>query len=197
MKKKLMALAVCTAVLLCGCSSADKLVSDAVKQAADQAGQNTATRTPEVTATPGPKESTLALGKKGTVGDWEFCVKKAVTKKTIKDSEYLGYKPSKGNTFVVVTMSVRNNGKEAATAFPRMGLENKMIQSVLYYDGEYEYKPTQLLSYDKDLMTKKIQPLTTKNGVVTYEVPKKVAKSLDKLTVKIGTSKESLVYSLK
>lgn len=195
MKKKIMTLAVCAAILLCGCSSTDKL-TDAMKQAAEQAGQNT-TPTPEITATPGPKETTVALGKKGTVGDWQFCVKKAAAKKQIKSSDYLGFKPSKGNTFIVLTMSVRNNGKEAETAFPRMGLENKMIQAILYYDGEYEYKPTQLLSYDKDLMTKKIQPLTTKNGVVAYEVPKKVAKSLDKITVKIGTSKESLIYSLK
>ena len=196
MKKRMITLAVCTAVLLCGCSSTDKL-TDAVKQAAEQAAQNTATKAPEVTATPGPKETSLAAGKKGTIGDWEFCVKKAETKKNIKTSDYLGYKPGKGNTFVVVTISVRNNGKEAATPFPRMGLENKMIQSILYYDGDYEYKPTQLLSYDKDLMNKKVQPLTTQKGAITYEVPKKVAKSMDKLTIKIGTTKECLIYSLK
>lgn len=196
MKKKIITLTVCAAMALCGCSSTDKL-TDAMKQAAEQAVQTTAAPTPEITATPAPKQTNVVLGKKGTVGDWEFCVKKAAAKQQIKSGKYMGFKPGKGKTFIVLTMSVRNNGKKAETVFPSVGLENEMIRNLLYYNGEDEYKPTQLLSYDKDLMTKKIEPQKKKNGVVVFEVPKKVAKSFDKLTVKIGTNKDSLLYSLK
>lgn len=196
MKKKFIALILCTAVLLCGCT-ATKKITDTMKQAAQQAADSTATQTPEATATPGPVETSVALEKKGTVGNWKFCVKKATTKKTIKASEYMGFKPGKGNIFVVVTMTIENKGKKEDTALPSVGLEDQIIQSLLYHDGETEYKPTQLLSYKKDLLTKKIKPLSKKSGVVVYEVPKKVAKDMKKLTLKIGTSKESLIYTLK
>lgn len=199
MKKKLLLFTTCAALLLSGCSASRvaRTVKDAAKTAVDLSESTKNTPIPTPTATPAPKESKLKLGKKGTVGDWKICVKKAASTKKIKDGEYRYYSPKKGNSYVYFTIAVRNTGKTATEFLPRVGYENTMLNATLYYKGDYEYKPIELLSYDKDLIGDTIQPLTTENGIIAFEVPKKVAKNKKQLTLKIGTKAEYLIYSAK
>lgn len=194
--RKLVALLSCAAILMTGCSS-DQL-TETLNQAADTVASVTeSTPEPTPTPTPAPVATELELGKKGNIGDWKVCVKKAETKKKIKNGQYRYFEAGKGNKFVIVSMSVSNNGKESGEFLPRVGYEDTMIAATLYYEDEYEYKPTQLLSYDKDLAAKDIQPLSTEKGVIAFEVPNKVAKNKKNLKLKIGTSTDYLVYSLK
>ena len=133
MKKRLFLFTICTALLFSGCA-AGKL-AETVKGVTDSA-----TETPEPTpvATPAPKVKKLALGKKGTVGDWKVCVKKAAVKKKIQNGSYRYFKPGKGNQFVQLTMSVKNNGKKEAEFLPSVGYENKTVTATLCYKKDYE-----------------------------------------------------------
>lgn len=193
MKKKLLLLGTCFSLLLTGCTSPKKLVNTVQ----DAAVSLKATATPAPTATPGPKETKLTLGKKGKVGDWKICVKKAGTKKQIKNGAYRIFKPKKKNSFVIITATVRNNGKKDATFLPRLGYKNKMLLATLYYKGKNEYQPSELLSYDKDLVNLSINSNASKSGIIVFDVPKKVAKAKGSLTLRIGTGSEALLYSLK
>lgn len=195
MKKKLLLFTICTALLFTGCA-AGKLAKT-VQDVTDSATTPKETPEPTPVPTPAPKVKKLALGKKGTVGDWKICVKKADVKTQIKNGSYRYFEPGKGSKFVQLTMTVKNNGKKEAEFLPRVGYEDKMITATLCYKEDYEYKPTELLSYDKDLTTQKIKPLAAKNGIIVFEVPKKVAKEKKKLSVKIGTTMDYLVYQLK
>lgn len=203
MKKRavtLFAVATCTAaMLLSGCSaSTARRAAKLIDTVSDQVAENSATQAPVATATPEPTPQTtqLKLGGKGQVGDWVFKAKKVSTKKTIKASAYTGYKPTKGNVFVCLTMSAENKGKEEEKFLPWVGLENQMITATLLYQDKYEYKPSDLTGYDKCLTDEAIKPLDKKSGLVVFEVPKKVAKNLKKATVKIGTKNENVVYTL-
>lgn len=196
MKNKAIILLTCWALLMSGCS-ATKLTAqleDAINNTEDQSPETAKTEIP--TGTPGPKETQLALNKKGKVGDWNICVKKAAIKKKIKDGSYRYYKPNKGKLFVVLSLAVRNKGKKSETFLPRVGYENKMVKATLYYKNEYEYSPTELLSYDKDFAGKTIQPLTTEKGIIAFEIPKKIARAKKNLTLRIGTKSEYLIYLL-
>lgn len=199
MKKRLVLFTTCAALLLSGCSASKvaRTVKDAAKTASNLSESMQSSPSPTPESTPAPKESKRKLGKKGTVGDWKICVKKVASTKKIKNGEYRYYSPKKGNSYVYFTFSVRNTGKTAQQFLPRVGYENTMLSAFLYYKGEYEYKPTELLSYDKDLIGDTIQPLTTENGIIAFEVPKKVAKNKKQLTLKIGTKTEYLIYSAK
>ena len=196
MRKKSLLLFTCTALLLAGCSGNN--VSDTVDKVSDSIAeaQKTPAATAAPTSTPGPKETSLALGKKGTVNDWKICAKKAAVKTKINNGSYTQYKPGKGKSFVVVSLSVRNNGKKGEQFLPRLGFENKMISATLIYQDKDEYAPTQLLGYSKDLVTASIKSKTTKNGTIAFEVPKKTAKNLKKIKLKIGTKMDYLVYNL-
>lgn len=199
MRKKSLILFTCTALLLAGCSGNN--LSDTMDKASDLIkGQQ---KTPETTATaaptgtPGPKETSLALGKKGTVGDWEICVKKASAKTKINNGKYQQFKPGKGKSFVVVSLSVQNNGEKAEQFLPRIGYENKMISATIIYQDKDEYAPTELLAYSKDLVTETIKSKAKKSGIITFEVPKKAAKKMKNMKLKIGTKMDYLVYALK
>lgn len=192
MKKNTLLLFTCTMLLLTGCSSG---IADTANKTSDPVQKPTSVPAP--TATQAPEEKILNLGKKGTFGDWKICVKKAEVKKKIKDGNYRQYEPGKSKSFIIVSLSVRNNAKKTAEFLPRFGYADKLVSATLLYQDEYEYSPTELLSYDKDLVTEKIQPLTTENGIIAFEVPKKVSKSKKKLKLRIGTKNDSITYSLK
>lgn len=197
MRKKILTLGICCTMLLSGCSLSPDDVSNAVNSgieaAKEQAGAESS-QEPQESEAPEAKE--MSLGEKATIGDWKVTVKKANVKSKIKNGKYYVFKPDKGQKFVCVTMNVKNTGKEEASFLPRVGYSNTMVTAKLYYE-DYEYKATDLLSYDKDLLEKSIKPLQGKTGIVAFEVPKKAAKNKGKLTLRIGTDEDSVVYKLK
>ncbi len=194
MKKKLVALIACITVLVSGCGDTPaQQIADTVKEAAESI-QSSSTPTP--TETPAPVAKELKLGEKANVGDWKITVKKAEKKKKIANGTYRYFDPGKGNIFICINASVRNNGKKEDTFLPRIGYENKAVTATLYYK-DYEYQPTELLGYDKNLVAERIKPLTTKSGTIAFAVPKKIAKSLKDFTLKIGIKDDSVIYKLK
>ena len=199
MKKKITAVALCTVLALgtltgCGASDVQRLADTAQKIAEEAA----ATDTPAApTETPGPQETNLDLKKAGTVGDWKIKVSKVAAKSKIKTSKYLEAKADKGNLLVIVNATVTNNGKEKATFLPSVGRENTMVTAKLIYKDGYEYMPSYIAGYDKDLTNKSIDPLAKKSGVIAFNVPKKVAKDLKSCTIRIGTKGEALLYPAK
>lgn len=199
--KKTVLLLCSTLVLLAGCSAEQATNTSTGTSGSDNKSASSPVATTEAASTPAettaPDASELSLGDKGTVGDWKITVKKAAVKQKINASKYRYFKAKKGTSYVVVTLSARNNGKKEAQLLPRVGTVNDTITATLHYQDEYEYKPSQLIGYDKDLTTKSIQPLSTKSGIVVYEVPKKVAKDKKQLTLTIGTPSDSITYTLK
>ncbi len=147
--------------------------------------------------TAAPEETTVALGDKMTLADWTITAKKASVEKKIKNGKYQYFQPKKGNSFIVVSLSVRNEGKQAEDFLPRVGYEDKMTSVTLFYKDGYEYKPTELIAYDKDLTTRKVQPLSTEKGVVAFEVPKEAAKAKKDLKLTFKSKGQTASYSLK
>lgn len=194
MKKKILALSLCVVLLLTGCGPLDKIAKTA-KNVANNVSDTTSS--PKPTATPAPKETAMALGKTGSVDDWKFKVSKASSAKKIKNGSYRVFEPDKGNYFVIINMSVKNIGKKKETFLPRVGYEDSMMTAKLLYKDKYEYQPSQLLSYDKDIVDDQINPLASKKGIVVFEVPKNVAKNLKSTKLRIGTKMNAVVYTLK
>ena len=201
MKKIALLLATCTALAMTGCASnpLSDLVSEETKApvSTEPAASSSESAPPAPENSPTAEETEISLGKKATIGDWKICAKSAAVKNKIKNDNYRYYEPSKGNTFIVISLSVRNTGKKMEEFLPRVGYKDKMVSATLFYEDEYEYSPTELLSYDKDITTEKIQPLTTKKGILVFDVPKKVGKAKKKLKLKFSTQSGSVIYYLK
>lgn len=197
--RKLVLVLACTFLCLAGCASEQPStpVKSSIENNAGDSNSSAAADTPAPTETPAPVAETLSLGKKATLGDWKICAKKAEVKNKIMTSKYLYVKPQKGNTLVIVTLSAKNNGGKAETLLPKVGLQNTMITATLSNKDGEEYKPSDLMGYDKDLMGDTIKAGASKTGVIAFQVPKKSAKNKKDLTLKIGTVDENITYTLK
>lgn len=201
MKKKLLALGTCFTLLLTSCSSPVNDLADKVSsgiEAAKDAANTEESAAPATTPTQTPKEEKiLSLGEKAKLGDWKITVKKVTVKSKIQNGKYYVFKPEKGNKFVCITATIRNTGKKETAFLPRIGYTNSSYFAQIYYQDKYEYKPTDLLNYDKDLLATNIKPLTNKTGIIAFEIPKKIANKKGNLLLKIGSENEYVTYSLK
>lgn len=204
MKKQALLLLTCTVLAMTGCASTaptDSNTSTSGSSAASAAPAATAAAdtAAESTAAPeaAPEAAELKLGKKTTLGNWNICAKKISSPKQIKNGSYRYFQPSKGNAFIVVDMSIRNNGEEAAEFLPRVGMKDTtVLAKLINTDGE-EYSPTQLFSYDKDVTTKKIDASKSKNGILVFDIPKKAAKNKKDLKLTFTLDETTISYSLK
>lgn len=206
MKKQALLLLTCTVLAMTGCGSTGSTTDNSstsnssVSSAAPAATAATADETADNTAadsTAAPEAAELKLGKKTTLGDWEICAKKVSSPKKIKNGSYRYFQPSKGNAFIIVDMSIRNNGEKEAEFLPRVGLKNETVLAKLVNaDGE-EYSPTQLFSYDKDVTTKKIAASKSKNGILAFDIPKKAAKNKKDLKLTFTLDETTVSYPLK
>ncbi len=198
MKKKIIILSACI-VLLTGCTTPTDVVNQVSSELVENL-QETVTEAPEeASAAPEEEEQEkdiLDLGKKSKLTDWTVTVNKAEIRAKIQDGQFYAFKPDKGNKFIYITATVRNNGKKKSTFLPTVVYDDS-LDATLYYEDKYEYSATNLLGYDKDLHQQNINPLTKKKGVIAFEVPKKVAKKKGKLILELGTEEESVYYSLK
>ena len=197
--RKLALVLACTFLCLAGCASEQPSnpVKSSIENNAGDSNSSAAADTPAPTESPAPAAEILSLGKKATLGDWKICAKKAEVKNKIMTSKYLYVKPQKGNTIVIVTLSAKNNGDKAETLLPKVGMQNTMITAILSSKDGEEYKPSDLMGYDKDLIGDTIKAGASKTGVIAFQVPKKAAKNKRDLTLKIGTVAESITYTLK
>lgn len=208
MKKQALLLLTCMVLAMTGCASTGSTTDNsstsnssvsstapAATAASNDASATTDNTAADSTAAPGATE--LKLGKKTTLGDWNICAKKVSSPKKIKNGSYRYFQPSKGNAFIIVDMSIRNNGKKDAEFLPRVGLKNETVLAKLVNaDGE-EYSPTQLFSYDKDVTTKKIAASKSKNGILAFDIPKKAAKNKKDLKLTFTLDETTISYSIK
>lgn len=196
MKKKLIALTLCCCMLLTGCNgrTASRVLRIFSKVADETA--DTSTDTAEITATPAPKETNVAFKEKCKIDFWEVTILKAEIKESQKTSSRVMYKPQEGNKFIAVKIKVKNTSQTSATFLPTSGMQGKMITAKLLDINDGETLPTQLVSYDKDLIGKAIDAGETKKGFAFYEVTKENANKMATMNLKLGTLSEFLTCPL-
>ncbi len=97
---------------------------------------------------------------------------------------------------MLVTATAENTGKEADTFLPSFGLNDDVSAKVLYGDG-YEFSLTQLLGYSKDLINSTINPLSSKEGDIAFELPNSVADSTEPLIIEFSSGNNNVDFALR
>lgn len=195
MKRLIATLCICLSLVLVGCSENSNEITGS-SNGSSATTENDAKNTSSPTAAPTPAAKELSLKDKGKVGDWEICVKKAAVKNKINNGKYRYFKAEKGQTYVVLTVTVKNAGKEKEKFLPYVGIKGKMIQALITSSDNEEFKPTQLLGYDKDIVDKSMNASEKKTGTIAFQIPKKAAKDKKNLKLSFEKGEEKLLYSL-
>lgn len=142
-----------------------------------------------------PAETILAVNEAGVILDWNVVVTNVQILDSVPNS-YGAFTPKEGNKFILVSLSVTNNGQEAAVLLPSIGMGESLGSRVLYGDG-LEFSATNLLGYSDELHNSTIEPLTTLDGTIAFEVPSSVADATDELILQIANNTNSLKFKLR
>lgn len=159
-----------------------------------------ATPTPEPTPTaeptPTPAPETLVMNTEFSLGDWAITVTGMEFMATIPNGDYMQFTPTEGNQYLVVHAKVTNNGKESDTFLPSFSINDDVTAKVMYGDG-YEYSATNLLAYDMGLHDSSLNPLSSKEGVIAFDVPQAVVDSSDPLSIVFYLNTDSAEVKLR
>lgn len=129
------------------------------------------------------------------LADWKISVDEFSFTDRI-DSEFMYYEPDQGNQYLTVSASVTNTGKKAGTFLPSIALNNDTSVTVFYAE-EYEYPPTGLLGFPDCLNASTINPLSSKDGIITFSVPDLVAESEEPLKIVFSAGDEEIEFELR
>lgn len=139
--------------------------------------------------------SAQSLGVMATIANWEITpISCQVTPKI--DNTFGSFNADDGSKFVVVNAKVKNVGNSMETFLQSFSFMNTDVSVKVVYQDIYEYSRTSLLAYDKDLSDKTMNPLTTAEGVIAFEVPNEVAESSG-LVLVFSNNESELRYLLK
>lgn len=145
---------------------------------------------------PEPVEtSVLAIGDESSLKDWSISVTGFEFTSRI-DNGYSYFDSDEGNQFGVVSLSVTNNGTEAANFLPSFGYGDDVIGKIIYNE-EYEYSSTQLLGYESDMHDKFLNPLSSASGVIVFEVPEAVVNGSESLIFTLISGSDQISFSLR
>ena len=75
-------------------------------------------------------------------------------------------------------------------------MNDDVSAKVLYGDG-YEFSLTQLMGYSKDLISSTINPLSTKEGDIAFELPNSVADSTEPLIIQFSAGNDKVNFALR
>lgn len=199
MRKTKIAIATITigcALTACGGNSQTSTTAaiTAIESATETEAEATVAETttePETTAA----IETMAMGQTATLKNWNITVTNMQMLESIDDG-YGSFKPDDGNKYLLVTATAENTGKEADTFLPSFGMADDVSAKVLYGDG-YEFSLTQLLGYSKDLINSTINPLSSKEGDIAFELPNSVADSTEPLIIEFTAGNDKINFTLR
>lgn len=196
MKKTLIATSMLSIMLMITACSGNTTGDTQKNTAENTTSTIESTTAPEIT-TESPKSNEIGLGETGTISNWDVTINKISFTDKISDNEFTAFTPdTEGSKFLVIELKAENIGKEADQFLPSFGLNDDVNAKVFFGDG-FEFSMTDLLGYEKNLLDSTINPLSSKNGEIVFEVPEKVYDSKDALTLNFSAGNDELIIKLR
>ncbi len=152
---------------------------------------------PEATAvlTSSANDKLVAIGGTAILGDWSIVVNSVEAVESIKGG--MGsFSPDAGNKFLQVNATITNNGKSAAALLQSFSMGDGVQVKITYGDG-YEFNPVNLLMAPNSLFDESINPLSSKDGFIAFELPDRVALGTDPLLLQFSTGDGDITVTLR
>lgn len=128
--------------------------------------------------------------------DWGIVVTNMQIVESIA-ADYGVFEPNEeGNKYAQVFVTVTNNGKEADSFLPIVGYGDDINAKMIYGDG-YEFSATNLLGYNADLHSTSINPLSSKEGEIAFEIPESVANASDEMFIQFKSGNDTVKVKIR
>lgn len=205
MKKKIITLLLLTTLTLAGCGENASSSQTNTTTTTDQATPEQTTESPSTTessisddqqSVDDASTAIHALNEECAIGNWAVIATNAEIVDTVEENDYYGFTADDGNKYLMIDLTVTNNGTSADTFLPSVGLSSAISAKVVY-QGSYEYSSTNLLGYSQEMHDTSVNPLSSKSGRIAFEIPDSVADSADELILTIQAGKDSLEIKIR
>lgn len=138
----------------------------------------------------------LGLNEESTLKDWSITVTNVEFLDKIPQSQYTSFQAKEGNKYFKINCTVTNNGTDSNTFLPSVTLGSSVTAKVLY-QNDYEYSPSNLLGNQDDLHDTTLNPLSSKEGIIVFEIPDSVVSSDEELILVLKAGRNEIKYKVR
>lgn len=196
MKKSRMAMLIfASAAVLSACGGSATQEAEATTQAVETTESATEASTEAETTAAETTASEIPMGQTATIDCWDITVSQMQILDAVSNG-YGQFEPGEGNKYLLISLSAANNGKESASFLPSFSMTDDIRAKLIYGDG-YEFDQTNLLGYDRSLLDSVVNPLSSVEGDMAFEIPNTVAESTDKIILEFACGNEQLDFVLR
>lgn len=196
MKKSRMAMLIfASAAVLSACGGSATQEAEATTQAVETTESATEASTEAETTAAETTASEIPMGQTATIDCWDITVSQMQILDAVSNG-YGQFEPGEGNKYLLISLSAANNGKESASFLPSFSMTDDIRAKLIYGDG-YEFDQTNLLGYDRSLLDSVVNPLSSVEGDMAFEIPNTVAESTDKIILEFVCGNEQLDFVIR
>lgn len=142
-------------------------------------------------------EGLIGCNEEVEIGDWIATMTGYSFEDEWSDG-FLTYSAGDGNKYLLVDLTVTNNGTKADTFVTKYYAYDGDIEAKIYYQDKYEYNINNFMgSVGDDLSSLSIKPLETKEGSLIFKVPDTVASEDGSVTMELTLNKDVYNFQIK
>lgn len=193
MKKSRMAMLIfASAAVLSACGGSATQEAEATTQAVETTESATEASTEAETTAAETTTSEIPMGQTATIDCWDITVSQMQILDAVSNG-YGQFEPDEGNKYLLISLSAANNGKESAKFLPSFSMSDDITAKLIYGDG-YEFDQTNLIGYDRSMLDCVVNPLSSAEGDIAFEIPNTVAESTDKMILEFSCGNDKLDF---
>lgn len=196
MKKSRMAMLIfASAAVLSACGGSTTQETGATTQAVETTESATEASTEAETTAAETTASEIPMGQTATIDCWDITVSQMQILDAVSNG-YGQFEPDEGNKYLLISLSAANNGKESAKFLPSFSMSDDITAKLIYGDG-YEFDQTNLIGYDRSMLDCVVNPLSSAEGDIAFEIPNTVAESTDKMILEFSCGNDKLDFVIR
>lgn len=141
------------------------------------------------------KSKKYSVGDTATINDFEITVDSIEVTDKIDSGNYTYFSPKdEGSKYLVVNATVKNIASESQEFLPVVITNNDVSVKIQYND--YEFNSSNLLGFSDDLHMTSLNPLSSKTGVIAFEIADEALESIDEFELVFSSGKEKYSFAL-
>lgn len=144
------------------------------------------------------EETLYNIGDTVYIDDWEITVNSVEVTDKISNKTYgtveTYFSPDEGNKYVVFNVTIKNLSTDSSTFLPIAAIGDYVKVKVQY--GEYDFSSTNLIGHSDELHQTGLNPLSTKTGILAFDIADEVVDDFDALRLVFYTKKESSIFMM-
>lgn len=177
-------------------SSCSVLLKPQSSSGSSSAGGSSSTSNGGNSSNPEDAATLYNIGDTVNIDDWEITINSVEVTDKVPNKTYgtveTYFSPEEGNKYVVFNVTIKNLSTDSSTFLPIAAFGDYVKVKIEYQ--EYEFSSTNLIGHSDELHQTGLNPLSTKTGILAFDIAEEVVNDFDALRLVFYTKKENCVF---